>query len=638
MANRPTISIVMAVYNQREYLPKAIDSVLAQTTDDWELVIIDDGSDDGTKEYLQTISDPKIRMFRFSRNTGKPHCLNEALRRCSGQYLLELDSDDWLDSDAIAQMLEITGNWPTGAGFVYGNVRLHMQRRTGSVPLRVVKGKDYPNKHQFLLDCDFFAPRLWRKQAVEAVGGWPTAGSKVRDAHQMAIQIMSEYGFAYRDFTVYNYRKHNSSLRSKLGRGSWEGKKEDITRALQLWSSPYTPFFDDLMHLVFLRPNPVSPEPPAPVQEEEASDADEVTDQQQEVPPEPPRKPTRTATRPHNRPTPHPSFAREVILDPIAPEPSEEPDAAPPASAEPVQEVTGDAQAEKVKQPRPLPRLTEIHSGEPEPAIPVHGDSAPSSGEFGPIPRNIPRANAVHWPAQSGLRVGNQDFTPPQPTAFRNIMGRNSRAQDTSIDSGTVAFLPIATAGGTNSDAAAQTKYSILLARYLAQVLGGAVLPSQVEFRESQQSGAFTATYSESPSFIRNQIRKATASLAPRVKQLVVVPGIPTARAAQLITSALSANGSAPSFAVVNASEVLGSMGLSRNQILNWAQQSIEFLEHALGTNASEVKEADDDLAPYFKRIAERVRTHLRLATKRTEIRLMAQEGELGESNDKQPD
>lgn len=90
----PAISILMPTFNRLEFLPAAIGSVLAQTFDEWELIIADDGSGSDTRSYLQSLTDPRVRVLWMA-HSGKPAViLNAALQSACGEYVAFLDSDD----------------------------------------------------------------------------------------------------------------------------------------------------------------------------------------------------------------------------------------------------------------------------------------------------------------------------------------------------------------------------------------------------------------------------------------------------------------------------------------------------------------------------------------------------------------
>jgi glycosyltransferase involved in cell wall biosynthesis len=104
------VSIVMPAYNHASYVVAALDSVRAQTLAEWELVIIDDGSTDGTYEvitgYLDRARDPRIRLFR-QRNAGSHATINRGLALATARYLAILNSDDCFAPDRLERLCAI---------------------------------------------------------------------------------------------------------------------------------------------------------------------------------------------------------------------------------------------------------------------------------------------------------------------------------------------------------------------------------------------------------------------------------------------------------------------------------------------------------------------------------------------------
>ncbi len=91
--HKPRVSILMPVYNGASFLHQAIDSVLAQTYLDFELVIVDDGSTDQTPQILFSYNDPRIRLIQVSR-LGLTAALNRGLEECRGELIARMDADD----------------------------------------------------------------------------------------------------------------------------------------------------------------------------------------------------------------------------------------------------------------------------------------------------------------------------------------------------------------------------------------------------------------------------------------------------------------------------------------------------------------------------------------------------------------
>lgn len=104
-----TISVVLPTFNRLEFLVPALASVFAQTFEDWELIIADDGSSTDTRSYLRTIDDPPRVRVIWLPHSGKPSIArNAALRQARGEYVAFLDSDDiWLPRKLETQIASL---------------------------------------------------------------------------------------------------------------------------------------------------------------------------------------------------------------------------------------------------------------------------------------------------------------------------------------------------------------------------------------------------------------------------------------------------------------------------------------------------------------------------------------------------
>lgn len=90
----PTISVLMPVYNAQRFLKRAIESVLAQTFTNFELLIINDGSTDKSVSIIESFQDPRIRLVHNQKNSGVIHTLNMGILLAQGKYIARMDADD----------------------------------------------------------------------------------------------------------------------------------------------------------------------------------------------------------------------------------------------------------------------------------------------------------------------------------------------------------------------------------------------------------------------------------------------------------------------------------------------------------------------------------------------------------------
>ena len=90
----PLVSIIMSVYNEERYLRQSLESLLGQTMSDFEIIIIDDCSNDRTVEIIESYHDARIHLVRNETNQGLTRNLNKALEYCKGKYIARMDGDD----------------------------------------------------------------------------------------------------------------------------------------------------------------------------------------------------------------------------------------------------------------------------------------------------------------------------------------------------------------------------------------------------------------------------------------------------------------------------------------------------------------------------------------------------------------
>jgi teichuronic acid biosynthesis glycosyltransferase TuaG len=104
---QPTVSVVMPAYNVKAYLEEAVRSVMNQSFQDWELVVVDDASTDETPNILQALAgeEPRLVVERLAKNCGVGYCRNRALELAKGRFVAFLDSDDRWHPEKLARQL-----------------------------------------------------------------------------------------------------------------------------------------------------------------------------------------------------------------------------------------------------------------------------------------------------------------------------------------------------------------------------------------------------------------------------------------------------------------------------------------------------------------------------------------------------
>ena len=113
------VSIIMPAYNGEAYIAQAIDSVRAQQYENWELIVVDDGSTDTTAQIVSAYEDPRIHL-NYQENRGQAAALNHGLDRASGEFITTLDVDDWLTPNSLLDRVRFLEQHPE-FGAVYGD-------------------------------------------------------------------------------------------------------------------------------------------------------------------------------------------------------------------------------------------------------------------------------------------------------------------------------------------------------------------------------------------------------------------------------------------------------------------------------------------------------------------------------------
>lgn len=114
MTAPPLVSVILAVRNGGNDLPKAIDTVLGQTFTNFELIVVDNGSTDGTSAFLKSIGDPRLRVV-YRADPGLAGSLNEGIANARGRYIGRQDHDDWALPSRMERQVQFLETHPDHA-------------------------------------------------------------------------------------------------------------------------------------------------------------------------------------------------------------------------------------------------------------------------------------------------------------------------------------------------------------------------------------------------------------------------------------------------------------------------------------------------------------------------------------------
>ena len=102
---RPLVSFIVASYNYARFIGRTLGSILSQTEQNLEIVVVDDASSDDSLDVIRSFDDPRIRLYTNETNLGLVRTYNRGLSLANGEYVTYVDSDDWIDPRKIEEQL-----------------------------------------------------------------------------------------------------------------------------------------------------------------------------------------------------------------------------------------------------------------------------------------------------------------------------------------------------------------------------------------------------------------------------------------------------------------------------------------------------------------------------------------------------
>lgn len=204
----PKVSICIPTYNRKDYLRKTIESVFEQTYKDYEVIIVDDGSTDGTAEMIKSTDLPI--SYHWQENSGEAVARNRMIKLAQGEFITFVDSDDLLMHDAVERMMNVM-EAEGGEVIVYGPY----QRidRDGNIYGRY-KRKQYSGyitkylfKNIFVYSCGSLFP----KKVLETEGGFDTSLPVCSD-YDFWLRLSLEYRFVALAEPTFKRRRHTGNI------------------------------------------------------------------------------------------------------------------------------------------------------------------------------------------------------------------------------------------------------------------------------------------------------------------------------------------------------------------------------------------------------------------------------------------
>ena len=233
MTQAPLVSVVIPTYNSAQYLPETIESILSQSWQDFEIIIVDDGSTDNTQEVVGAFNSNKIRYIGQENSGGPSRPRNVGIHHARGQYISLFDSDDLMSRNKLAEAVAFLERY-SDLGLLFANFEVCNERGDcfpGTFLDELQTFWDLPKKKVgekwFIIESAVAYENLFcqnfigtsgivvPKAVFLSVGGFDEsiAGPEDRD---MWLRISRRYALGYLDVVGHRYRRRETGI---MGRG-----------------------------------------------------------------------------------------------------------------------------------------------------------------------------------------------------------------------------------------------------------------------------------------------------------------------------------------------------------------------------------------------------------------------------------
>ena len=211
-----TVSVVIPCYNRARYIGRAIESVLANKFDDYEVIVVDNGSTDGSQDVVESYvrkTDGRVKLIRNDKNIIA-YSLNLGVNAARGKYISQLDSDDEYTPDTLGAMVEYLESHPK-CGLAISYYDLIDPDGNVLEEFGVIKHLEY-NRNNILRVDGAGAVRMWRKKVIEEFGGFnEDKFGHYGEDYDLVLKVSEKYDVGRVHQVLYHYRRHPDNTDAK---------------------------------------------------------------------------------------------------------------------------------------------------------------------------------------------------------------------------------------------------------------------------------------------------------------------------------------------------------------------------------------------------------------------------------------
>ena len=220
----PKVTVLLAVYNGEPYLGETIRSVLDQTWSDFEFLIVDDGSTDGTVDIVESYADTRIRLLRNEQNIGLARSLNRGLRQARGEYLARQDADDLSEPRRLEYQTAFLDARPDVA--LVGSWYTEMSADGRTIAKRQLPCEYTAIRWALLFFCPFVhSAVMFRRALITTTAGEYDESLSYSLDYQLWARVARLHPVANLPRYLLRLRTHPQSMTATFGERSQEGHR-----------------------------------------------------------------------------------------------------------------------------------------------------------------------------------------------------------------------------------------------------------------------------------------------------------------------------------------------------------------------------------------------------------------------------
>jgi glycosyltransferase involved in cell wall biosynthesis len=236
---RPLVSVFIPVYNREKYILESVSSILNQSFTDFELIVVDDGSTDRTRDILASIKDERLKVYFNDTNMGIPYTRNRGIELASGEYFALLDSDDVATLDRLEKQVDFLNKHPDCA-VVGGYIAIINQysKATRKIKFRHTV-PDYIHS-SMLFQCPLHNTTIMGRTTLFKKFQYQT-DFKMGQDHDLFMRMYLSGHKLYNINRILGFlREHNERTTSKKLDVSISRRKEIVKRQLEILNVNFT--------------------------------------------------------------------------------------------------------------------------------------------------------------------------------------------------------------------------------------------------------------------------------------------------------------------------------------------------------------------------------------------------------------